>query len=185
MEKTIIFTKIILSAIGIFFLIKLLSVCFYLPFFMLPQKISPWGLFMILCSLIVYTLAIIIMVYYLFVNREWSARKIIDDYQIPETSQSLSWLPVAIRLICIVAGLYCIHSALMYLPTLLSILEIIKNSGKSGDYTKYIFSMVFQMALYLCAGVYLVYGAPHFVRWQVRKTLEQCKKLQDSDSASD
>jgi len=28
----------------------------------------------------------------------------------------------------------------------------------------------------LTIGIYLVCGAPHFVRWQVKKTLEQCKQ---------
>jgi len=30
----------------------------------------------------------------------------------------------------------------------------------------------------LTASVYLLCGAPHFVRWQVKKTIEQCKEQQ-------
>jgi hypothetical protein len=37
----------------------------------------------------------------------------------------------------------------------------------------------------LAMGIYLICGAPHFVRWQVKKTVEQCRKLENVKKRSD
>jgi len=176
--------RIILAAIGIYFLIQLIPQPFYMigglgrPF----SWESVWTLFLWFA---VFGISILLIWYFFFYLRDWLAEKIVGRAATCEYIGEVAWFPAALRLVCIFAGVYCLYIALWNLTQIIRLLQwyverdvLIKtNQSPLAD--------VFRLLLLVVVGVYLVWGAPHFVRWQVRKTLEQCRKLDNPDSASD
>ena len=51
----------------------------------------------------------------------------------------------------------------------------------NGKWRKYIVNLSLVWLLMLTIGIYLACGAPHFVRWHVRKTIEQYKQQPETN----
>jgi hypothetical protein len=105
MNKIHTLAKIILSAIGIFFTIRLLS---QLPFVIFYFRIKPsWETAASsLLSLLLIAGLIALLLYLFFYKNESLAKKIVGSEQLPEPGSQIQWLPVALRFICIAGGLY-------------------------------------------------------------------------------
>lgn len=171
-------TKIILSAIGIFFAIRLLS---HLPiaifwFYSKPSWETAGSLFF---SLLLVAGAIGLLVYFLIYQHDKLAKKIVGSEQLPEPDSQIQWLPVALRLICISGGIYFLSNVLW--QTTYVIGQLARFKAEENTHTIYTNFAPFNyqsllpwIIMFIC-GVYLLCGAPHFVRWQARKILQQCK----------
>lgn len=185
MNKMHTLTKIILSAIGIFFTIRLLS---QLPIAIYWFYSKPtWetaGTFLL--SLLVTTGAVVVLVYLFIYKRENLAKKIVGSEQLPEPDSQIQWLPVALRLICIAGGIYFLSLVLWHTTRVIGQLARFKAETYSVNGTTYTrfytgfapfsFRNLLPWIMLLICGVYLLCGAPHFVRWQVKNILKQCKK---------
>ena len=196
MNKMHTLTKIILSSIGIFFSIRLLVQLPYtiLMFYLGPSwQITASSLF----SLLLVIGALTALVYIFIYKRENLAKKIIGSEQPPEPDSQVQWLPVALRLICIAGGIYFLSNVLWRTTYLISVLARFKAESYSVNGTTYArfftnfapfgFGSLLPWIVMLICGVYLLCGAPHFVRWHVKKTLQQCatsKKQQDEGQSA-
>jgi hypothetical protein len=127
---------------------------------------------------------------YLFLyKREQLAIKIVGADKIPEPDSQVKWLPVAFKLISISAGLYCLHAVLWQITDTFiryAMFKVRSVPGYKTIYTGYAgpalnIEKVLVWLIMLTIGIYLVCGAPHFVRWHVRKALEQCKQQTEVD----
>jgi hypothetical protein len=177
------FTKILLAAIGLFFLIPVVPQLFSLISILFVS--FSWQSFAVmLISMLICGVFILLIWYFFFYLREWFAEKIVA---VPTSSKfvgELPWFPVAMRLACVFAGLYCLSRAVFNLTAFIRLVQwyierdVISNAIQSPV------SEVIRLSLLLVIGIYLVCGAPHFVRWQVWKTTEQCRKFESSESAS-
>lgn len=177
------FTRILLAAIGIFFLVQTI-----------PQLLSPisilfvsfsWQSFAaILLSISICGALVLLIWYFFFHSGEWFAEKIVAASTSSEFTGQLHWFPVAMRLACTFAGLYCLSKAVFYLMTLIRLVQWYIERGITINIVESPFSEVIPLLLLLVIGIYLLCGAPHFVRWQVKKTIEQCRKLESSQSNS-
>ena len=87
----------------------------------------------------------------------------------------------AFRLVAVVVGLLCLFWTAPLLVRIIS--ELTANREHEFEGYRQLFTgsrgyltwgYVGSAAIRLAAGIYLVCGAPHFVRWQVKKTMEQC-----------
>lgn len=180
MNKIHSFAKIILAAIGIFFAIRIM-----------PQMLMPLGLARIkpsvestviaLVSTLFFGLCLAVIFYVFVYKREQLARKIVGTNELPEPDSQIQWLPVAFRLISITAGLYCLHTALWQITNTfirIAMYKVRSVPGYKTIYTGYTGNIeeVLVWLIMLTIGIYLLCGAPHFVRWQVKKTLEECKQ---------
>ncbi len=87
----------------------------------------------------------------------------------------------AFRLVAMAAGLLCLFWTLPVLVRIVSELaasrerefegfRLFFTGGRGYLRWEYVGGAVLRLAM----GIYLVCGAPHFVRWQVKKTMEQC-----------
>ncbi len=184
MNKMHTLTKIILSAIGIFFAIRLLSqlplAIFY--FYSKPSWETAGALFF---SLLLVAGAIGLLVYFLIYQHDKLAKKIVGSEQLPEPDSQIQWLPVALRLICIAGGIYFLSTVLWHTTRVMGQLARFKAETYSVNGTTYTrfytgfapfsFRNLLPWIIMLICGVYLLCGAPHFVRWQVKKILQQCK----------
>lgn len=177
-------TKIILSAIGIFFTIRLLPQI-TIPIYQLFSQPS-WETAGALLFSLLLTTGIVAALLYLFIyKRESLAKKIVGSEQLPEPASQIQWLPVALRLVCIAGGIYFLSNVLWHTTYVIGQLarfkaEIYSVEGKTytqiyTGFAPFSFQNLLPWILMLICGVYLLCGAPHFVRWQVKKTLQQCK----------
>jgi len=89
---------------------------------------------------------------------------------------NIPWLPAAFRLLSVAGGFLCLFKFITAVSS--SVLFTMYSAHKNMHVTFYprAVSEAVGAGLVLVLGIYLVCGAPHFVRWQVKKTLEQCRK---------
>lgn len=181
MNKMHTLAKIILSAIGIFFSIRLLS---QLPYaiFIFYSKPSWQTAGSSLFALSLTAVFIVALLYLFFYQNESLAKKIVGSEQLPEPDSQIQWLPVSLRLICIAAGIYFLSHVLWQTTYVISHLARFSHSVEDKAYTQmytgfnyFSFQSLFPWILMLICSVYLLCGAPHFVRWHVKKILQQCK----------
>ena len=180
MNKMHTLARIILSAIGIYFAIHLLS---QLPYaiFMFYSKPSWETAVSSLISLLLTAGLIALLLYFFFYKSEILAKKIVGSEQLPEPDSQIQWLPVALRLICIAGGIYFLNTVLSQTTHVISQLAAFKsytytNYKVTYTYAPFNYQSLLPWIIMLICGVYLVCGAPHFVRWQVKKTLQLCKQ---------
>ena len=172
--------KIMLSGIGIFFAIRLIA-SIVTPISLAVTMPSELPILVALFWTVALGLCLVVLLYVFFYKREELAKKIVGANELPEPDSQIQWLPVAFRLVCVAAGMYCLHIVLwnmMYtLIQYFSFKPYAAQSGYKVMYTAKLLSieLIIRWLIMLTAGIYLVCGAPHFVRWQAKKTLEQCK----------
>jgi hypothetical protein len=180
MNKMHALAKIILSAIGIYFTIRLLS---QLPYaiFMFYSKPSWETTGSLSFSVLFYTGATAVLVYLLIYKREKLAKKIVGSEQLPEPDSQIQWLPVALRLICVAGGIYFLNTVLWQTTRVISQLAFFKSYASANyrainPYAPFNYQSLLPWIIMLICGIYLLCGAPHFVRWQTKKTLQLCKQ---------
>jgi len=172
--------KIMLCGIGIFFAIRLTSSMVTLTWMAIaaPARLS---ILVALFWTVIIGSCLAVVLYVFLYKREELAKKIVGASELPEPDSQIQWLPVAFRLVCVAAGMYCLHIVLWNMTyTLIQYFSFKPYAAQAGYkvmYTAKILNIeqILNWLITLAAGIYLVCGAPHFVRWQVKKTLEQCK----------
>ena len=172
MNKMHTLAKIILSAIGIFFAILLLPQL-VIPiywFYSEPTWETAGTLFF---SVLLITGAVAVLVYLFIYKRESLAKKIVGSEQLPEPDSQIQWLPVALRLICVAGGIYFLNTVLSQTTQVISRFVAFK---AIYTYAPFDYRSLLPWIIMLICGVYLLCGAPHFVRWQVKKTLQLCNQ---------
>jgi hypothetical protein len=176
MNKMHTLAKIVLSGMGLYFSIRLLS---QLPlgivyFFSKPS----WETTAFLSLSLLLTAGLISVLLYLsFFKSDSLAQKIVGSEQLPEPESQIQWLPVALRLICITGGLYFIFTVIWQINNIIGQRALYKawENAKATRFPPFNYqSLLPWIVLFIC-GVYLLCGAPHFVRWHVKKILQQCK----------
>ena len=106
---------------------------------------------------------------------ESTAQKLIGkDIGIDEPLDIGVTLTMAFRLVSVGAGLLCLRTLLYIFSNIVISLLL---SADFETFRRGSFTMdLVRPALYIALSVYLLCGAPHFVRWQVKKTLKFCEE---------
>ncbi len=127
----------------------------------------------------VILIALFALIGYLFLyRREFWAKLITGTESQPEVGQTgetsqRDWLRFAFRLSCVIAGLLFVFRICYAIITILQKYVVFQLKSRPFNISStYIITWIVLTAI----AVYLLCGAPHFVRWHVRKTFEQCKK---------
>ncbi len=130
------------------------------------ESMNPFQVFLI----ILYIVLLLAIIYFLFRFADHFSAKIVAPE--PPDDAQISWLAIAFRLICVTAGLVFLYwtgySAFATLVTY----STVKSATPHSQYT----SEIVKCVILLILSIYLVCGAPGFVRWQVRRTLKACGK---------
>jgi hypothetical protein len=177
MNKMHTLAKIILSAIGIYFIIRLLSQL-PLAIYWFYSKPSWETAASSLLALLLTAGLIAVLLYLFFYKSESLAKKIVGSEQLPEPGSQIQWLPVALRLICIAGGFYFLLTVIWqasYVIGQLAFFKAQENARTIYTYAPFGSRDLLPWTITLICGIYLLCGAPHFVRWQVKKILQQCK----------
>jgi len=185
MNKTHTLTKVTLTLMALFFIIRIVPKLM-IPFYRLYHQPSWETAGSMLFSLLLVAGVIAALLYLFIYKSESLAQKIVGSEQLPEPDSQIQWLPVALRLICIAGGIYFLSIVLWYTTSVISQLARFKAETYSVNGTTYTrfytgfapfsFRNLLPWIIMLICGVYLLCGAPHFVRWHVKKTLQECDK---------
>ena len=179
MNKMHTLAKIILSAIGIFFAIRLLPQLVLPIFMMFGYGRSSENMWTFLSSILLTICLIVLLIRYLVYKNDALAEKIVGSEQFAEPDLQIQWLPVALRLICMAGGIYFINTVLWKTTYLINQLAFLKtrnaNTIYTNSYAQFSLQNILPLVIMLMCGIYLLCGAPHFVRWHVKKILKQCK----------
>jgi hypothetical protein len=100
--------------------------------------------------------------------------KIIESEPVDDTQ--ISSLAVTFRLVCIVAGLLYLYWTIFGSISTIVWYISAKLSHAMVSTLAQLWSEVIKCVIQIGLGIYLVLGAPRFVRWQVKKTISQCNK---------
>jgi hypothetical protein len=169
-----------LVGVGIYALLQtflsVLNSLSMIPFVSLNTKLVTT----IIVELVVYALTALAAVYFLARCANRFSAKIVESEPVDDTQ--ISWLAVAFRLICVTAGVLFLYWSVPNL--IVTVRTYISNmNSEPGQKQIYIgMSSITDIAKYvvlLAISIYLAYGAPAFVRWQVRMTLKQCGKIEE------
>ena len=118
-----------------------------------------------------------LIAYLLFSRADFFAEKVVGEEE--TTPSTMDWLPFAFRLTSVFAGVLYLHWTVPRIISTIALYVSLKGARSVTCYSRWqpIVTWVIQLGL----GIYLVCGAPHFVRWQVKKTVEECKKVGDTE----
>jgi hypothetical protein len=126
---------------------------------------------MIITSFAVYVMLAVAAVYFLARIADRFSTKIVAPE--PADDSQISWIAAAFRLVCVTVGILFLYwTAYSSIATLVFYISV-----KSSQYSPTFKGEIVKCAVMLGLGIYLACGAPGFVRWQVKKTLEQCRKI--------
>jgi hypothetical protein len=126
----------------------------------------------------IYVALILAVIYVLFRCVNLFSAKIVNFESSDDTQ--VSWLATAFRLVCVITGILFLYWTV---PNLIATVYtyIVNMNNEPGQRYIYMSSKIeiAKYVLLLGLGIYLAYGAPGFVRWQVRMTLKQCCKIEE------
>jgi len=181
MNKMYSLARIVLIGLGLFIIIRLCSILYTSVVMLLyHNQFVKWdATFIYIIGLLICLTVLGVVIYLLRYKVDVLANKMVGVEDLPEPQTQVYWLPLAFRLVCVAAGLYFLCAFTAELIWVLHgiarqmTLKCEQNQLFTGQ--SYIsWNRIFSSGIKLTAGIYLVCGAPHFVRWHVKKTLEQC-----------
>ena len=169
--------KVLLAVLGVYLLNQIVvNLGMYIPLLFgdFMPKLSPLGTFITILYSVLYIVFVVFLIFQLLFRGQKWAKKIMPTEEIEANHEPIFKLTAGFRLGFVLLGVFIIYSVLGSIPRVIH--------SFFGSYRKQIgtplsfheLSTLLTTAFRLAIGVYLVFGAPHFVRWQVKKTLEQC-----------
>ncbi len=180
MNKMHTLAKVLVTIIGIYWLVKafgwLISSFTYIFASTQQGQLDIKNVLMILVSLVIQTVIILFLISVLY-KRNKIAERIVGTEEISSPKSQLNWIGFAYRLISVIAGLYCFSVLIFFLGNFSRIFMF----RRCPDNSQSIFNFEalqqgVSIIILLVAGVYLFCGAPHFVKWQTKKTIEMCAR---------
>lgn len=177
MSRTHTFAKIALVSVGLLTAIRVapqLLTCLYM--LMREQTMDRFALVMVQIFISIGSLGLLLYVFW--VKRDWLAARVVGAE--PASELSVPWLPAAYRLVCMAAGLHCLYGLTFQMLGFLLRTSYRSDQLSPAALTAPSVADVMTWAILLAAGLYLCWGAPHFIRWHMKKTLEQCRDITDA-----
>jgi len=177
--------KIVLTGIALYLAFHLCTYVIMIPFTLLSDARYESSTLSIVLFLFI-SLCLTVCVYLLIYHRDKWARNIVGTADLPNPDFQIQWLPVAFRLVAVVAGLFCLYRLIVKIIWVVVRLSMAKATSSSPGYVQYFTSklltveQILDWLILFVIGIYFLCGAPHFVRWQVKKTLQHCKQLPTS-----
>jgi hypothetical protein len=171
-------TRIILGGLALYILISAgLSLFFMLPYLLFADsgESSVDRLLALLGPLFLIGF-VAVLLYVLFYKADWLTERIVGREE--PIRRDISWLPTAFRLACVFCGILFLYRVIPAMISTVQLYLFMQRRGSAVQSPTITGSQILAWIILLLLGLYLLYGAPHFVRWQVRKTLEQCSKPQ-------
>jgi hypothetical protein len=169
--------RIVLIGAGLYVLLQTaLSVLSTLPIMLTVARADVINA-MTITAMAIYIVLTLAAVYFLIRIADRFSAKIVEYEPIDDTQ--ISWLAVAFRLVCVTAGILFIYWTIFGSITTIGWYISAKLSNQMTSMYHQLWPEVVKCVIMLGLGIYLACGAPGFVRWQVKKTLKQCSKIEE------
>jgi hypothetical protein len=139
-----------------------------LPFSLKSTVNSP---LMLLIPISGYIALAAVVIYFLIHNSN-SISKYISSSQSSDESQ-ISWLYVAFRLVFVSTGIFLFYWTIPQFVLIIYRYIV----SKPNQFYSTSWENIIEYFIMAMISIYLAFGAPGFVRWQVKMTLKQCNKL--------
>lgn len=117
---------------------------------------------------------IVAIFYFLIYRPNIIAKKIVPHEELSDSSNPAYWYPFALRLTVMIAGFFFLYKTIGLLGS--SVGNIYLSLQPDGSMRQFYETLAYGL-VYLAIAIYLLCGAPHFVRWQMRKTREFCNRF--------
>jgi len=184
MNKMQTIARITLAAIALYIILEITKSMFQSLYFIgRDSELSVISLLMATGSMVILAG---IIAWQLIVRGEKWACKIAAHDQDYEAEEKTNWLPTTYHIIAVGLGILFIWWTIPYIFQLLYYIKLAQPSSNgqhiqfySGGYR--VLPTLISVIARLIIAVYLLCGAPHFVRWQVKKTLELCKEFNGTE----
>ena len=165
--------KVLLAVLGVYLLSQVvINFGVYIPLFFsdLGDNFSLFGKFLLAFYSVFYTTFIFFLIFQLlFKGKKWAA-KIVPAEEIDANQEQVCKLSTTFRLGLVLLGVFIIYSVLGSMPMVLYSFFGMHRRQSGMPLTVHEWSTLLSVAFRLALGIYLVCGAPHFVRWQVKQT---------------
>lgn len=158
--------KVLITILGAYWLITIIFSMFQSVMAVITIHKYNGGEIGFLLVILLEHVFIILIIATILKKRDKIALKIAGSEEFKDVDAQVKWIPFSFRLTSIIAGLYCLSRAATSIPSFLI-------SGFLPE-TRMHNANVYVVLALLIAGIYLICGAPHFVKWQVKKTMEMC-----------
>jgi hypothetical protein len=176
MNRVYAFARVIVGILAMYFSIRVL-VMIMSTVIMLQTGRDDVPVGWVLLSVVISILCLVALQYFGLYRPERVVRRITSGIEVEQPLSDAAWLPAAYRLICLYAGLACLSRPLLQLPSIITQYAYYAEAADSGR-TAHAPSAQYLLTAAIClvVGVYLLAGAPHFVRWHLRKTAAFCRE---------
>jgi hypothetical protein len=178
--------RIVLIGVGLYVLLQTFLTILG-SFAMMPfVEFSKTQILVSIAAVAIYIVITLAVVYFLFRCENFFSAKIVDFESSDDTQ--ISGIAVAFRLVCVIAGVLFLYWSIPNLiVTVYQYIVNINSANSSGMRTIYMGMSskvdIAQYVILLGLSIYLACGAPGFVQWQVRRTLKQCRKIEEQQTA--
>jgi hypothetical protein len=179
MNKMHAIAKIVAAILGIYLLMisalaLLQSLIITLSAGIGRQAAPFWAIFAV--SMLAMAGFIVAVFYFLIYRTDIIARKIIKQDDFPEPTNPSAWYPFAMRLTVMMGGFFFLSKTLSTLSSTVNQIQFQYSLRSDGSMWRF-YGYLIYLLIYLAISIYLLSGAPHFVRWQIKKTRELCKNF--------
>lgn len=171
MNKLHFIAKVAFGMLGIYLIISVIAsvMTFVLMAVQGYQTFHGWVLFSVIAYGVVLFGYLCLLYFLLFRRADIFARKIVGPADSPEPENPGGWYPFALRLTMIAAGFLFLGRSISMLGRATHMFQVMfRAENLSGINQAYEYGIYF--LLYFFISIYLLCGAPHFVRWHIRKT---------------
>lgn len=125
-------------------------------------------------AMVIYVVLTASAIYFLFRLADRFAVKISESEAVDDSQ--ISWLAATFRIVCVTVGIiYLYRTIFSFIPAFGWYIQAKQGSAIMSKYQQ-LWPEIVKSIVMLGLSIYLVCGAPHFVRWQVKKTIKQCNK---------
>jgi len=174
--------RIILVGLGIYVLVKqVIGVIAALPYLFFGEPSIRSFFIGPLVSLVLFAVCSGVVVYALIWKADFLSAKITGIYESDQAE--VWWLPFAFRLASVCAGILLLSWSISSLSSIIA--TYIQMADPRFIHRSMPWQRLVGWIIQLLLAIYLLCGAPHFVNWQVRKTLEHCQRWEEPDDICD
>jgi hypothetical protein len=173
MDRMQSFARVLVGAIAIYFSVNVL-VMMIAPVGMMLNRPNVESVGLMALSLLIFAACLVLLQYFGVFRPQKVVNLITSQVEPPQAIEENQWLPAAYRLVCMFTGLYCVYGFVLRVTRVLTLYVLYQNIAARSAPSPIRPEEIVTTLILLGLGLYLLAGAPHFVRWHLRKTARFC-----------
>ncbi len=173
MDRVQSFARVLVGAMAIYFSINVL-VMMVAPVGMMLNRPNLESVGLMALSFLMSAACLVSLQYFGVFKPQKVVRLITSPIEPQQPIAPGQWLPVAYRLVCMFTGLYCLYVFVFSLTRVLTLYVYYQNVDARSAPSPIRPEEIVTTLILLGLGIYLLAGAPHFVRWHLKRTARFC-----------